>query len=225
MRKLKVLSLFDGISCGMVALERAGFEVERYVAYEIDKYAIQVSQKNYPQIEHRGDVFEGDFKEFKGFDLLIGGSPCTFWSIAKNNRETTPDGIGGRMFMQYVRALHESEVPYFLYENNYSIHKNIKAFISEQLGVEPIMINSALVSAQTRKRCYWTNIPGVEQPEDKGILVESILEEVGGISYQEKSHCMTASYNGAVLWNSLERKQRSMVFVPCQSKSETKEEP
>lgn len=179
MRKLKVLSLFDGISCGMVALERAGFEVERYVAYEIDKYAIQVSQKNYPQIEHRGDVFEGDFKEFKGFDLLIGGSPCTFWSIAKNNRETTPDGIGGRMFMQYVRALHESEVPYFLYENNYSIHKNIKAFISEQLGVEPIMINSALVSAQTRKRCYWTNIPGVEQPEDKGILVESILEEVG----------------------------------------------
>lgn len=126
--------------------------------------------------------------------------------------------------MQYVRALHESEVPYFLYENNYSIHKNIKAFISEQLGVEPIMINSALVSAQTRKRCYWTNIPGVEQPEDKGILVESILEG-GGISYQEKSHCMTASYNGAVLWNSLERKQRSMVFVPCQSKSETKEEP
>lgn len=227
MRKLKVLSLFDGISCGMVALERAGFEVERYVAYEIDKYAIQVSQKNYPQIEHRGDVFEGDFKEFKGFDLLIGGgSPCTFWSIAKNNRETTPDGIGGRMFMQYVRALHESEVPYFLYENNYSIHKNIKAFISEQLGVEPIMINSALVSAQTRKRCYWTNIPGVEQPEDKGILVESILEEEGGgISYQEKSHCMTASYNGAVLWNSMERKQRSMVFVPCQSKSETKEEP
>lgn len=178
MKKLKVLSLFDGISCGMVALERAGFEVERYVAYEIDKYAIQVSQKNYTQIEHRGDVFEGDFKEFKGFDLLIGGSPCTFWSIAKNNRETTPDGIGGRMFMQYVRALHESEVPYFLYENNYSIHKNIKAFISQQLGVEPIMINSALVSAQTRKRCYWTNIPGVEQPEDNGILVESIL--VGG---------------------------------------------
>ena len=173
---MNVLSLFDGISCGMVALERAGIPVDRYIAYEIDKYAIQVSEKNYPQIEHRGDVFDADFTEFKGFDLLIGGSPCTYWSIARNNRETTPDGIGGQMFMQYVRALKESGCKYFLYENNYSIHKNIKAFISEQLGVEPIMINSALVSAQNRKRCYWTNIPGVCQPEDKGIMLESILE-------------------------------------------------
>lgn len=172
---MKVLSLFDGISCGMVALERAGFKVERYVAYEIDKYAVAVSKKNYPQIEHEGDVFKGDFTEYKGFDLLIGGSPCTYWSIAKNNRETTPDGIGGQMFMQYVRALRESEVPYFLYENNYSIHQNIKDFISEQLGVQPIMINSALVSAQTRKRCYWTNIPGVTQPEDRGILLQSLI--------------------------------------------------
>lgn len=175
---MKVLSLFDGISCGMVALERAGIPVERYVAYEIDKYAIQVSKKNYPMIEHRGDVFDADFNEFKGFDLLIGGSPCTYWSIAKNNRETTPDGIGGQMFMQYVRALKESGCKWFLYENNFSIHKNIKAFISEQLGVEPIMINSALVSAQNRKRCYWTNIPGVEQPKDRGILLQDIL--IGG---------------------------------------------
>lgn len=175
---MKVLSLFDGISCGMVALERAEIEVERYVAYEIDKYAIQVSKKNYPQIEHKGNVFDADFKQYKGFDLLIGGSPCTYWSIAKNNRETTPDGQGGQLFMQYVRALKESECRWFLYENNYSIHKNIKAFISEQLGVEPIMINSALVSAQTRKRCYWTNIPNVSQPEDKGILLEDII--IGG---------------------------------------------
>lgn len=176
---MNVLSLFDGISCGMVALERAGIKVDRYVAYEIDKYAIQVSEKNYPQIEHKGDVFDANFKEYKGFDLLIGGSPCTYWSIAKNNRETTPDGIGGQLFMQYVRALKESECRWFLYENNYSIHKNIKAFISEQLGVEPIIINSALVSAQTRKRCYWTNIPNVTQPEDKGILLEDII--IGGV--------------------------------------------
>lgn len=175
---MRVLSLFDGISCGMVALERAGIPVERYVAYEIDKYAITVSKKNYPQIEHRGDVFDADFTEFKGFDLLIGGSPCTYWSIAKNKRETTPDGIGGKLFMQYVRALKESECMWFLYENNYSIHQNIKDFISEQLGVEPIMINSALVSAQTRRRCYWTNIPDVMQPEDRGIVVNDIL--VGG---------------------------------------------
>lgn len=215
---MKVLSLFDGISCGMVALERAGIKVDRYVAYEIDKYAIQVSEKNYPQIEHKGDVFKGDFTEYKGFDLLLGGSPCTFWSIARNNRETTPDGIGGQLFMQYVRALRESECPYFLYENNYSIHSNIKDFISGQLGVEPIMINSALVSAQNRKRCYWTNIPGVKQPQDRGIMLESILMG-GGIAYQDKSHCLTSSYDGAVLWNSLERHQRTMVAVPYPSKS------
>lgn len=182
---MKVLSLFDGISCGMVALERAGIPVERYVAYEIDKYAIQVSEKNYPQIEHMGDVFAGDFTQYRGFDLLIGGSPCTFWSIAKNNRETTPDGMGGQMFMQYVRALKESECPYFLYENNYSIHQNIKDFISGQLGVQPIMINSALLSAQTRKRCYWTNIPGVTQPEDKGIMLQDILGGGYSLSRQE----------------------------------------
>lgn len=91
---MKVLSLYDGISCGMVALERAGMSVERYDAFEIDKYAIKISEKNYPQIVHHGDVFDGDFTKFKGYDLLIGGSPCTYWSIARNGRETTPDGNG-----------------------------------------------------------------------------------------------------------------------------------
>lgn len=114
--------------------------------------------------------------------------------------------------MQYVRALHESGAKYFLYENNYSIHQNIKDFISEQLGVQPIMINSALVSAQQRKRCYWTNIPNVTQPEDRGILLKDILEDA--IPWQEKSYCLTSRYNGAVLWNTLERKQRTMVAKP-----------
>ena len=119
---MRVLSLFDGISCGMLALERAGIPVESYDAFEIDKYAITVSKKNYPQIIHHGDVFDGDFRQFKGYDLLIGGSPCTYWSIAKKSRETTSNGIGFKLFMEYVRALHESECKYFLYENNYSIH-------------------------------------------------------------------------------------------------------
>lgn len=160
----------------MVALERAGIPVERYVAYEIDRYAIKVSQKNYPQIEQMGDVTTADFTQYKGFDLLIGGSPCTYWSIAKKSREITPDGVGGQLFLHYVRALKESGCKYFLYENNYSIHKNIKAYISEQLGVDPVMINSALVSAQQRKRCYWTNIPNITQPKDKGILLKNIIE-------------------------------------------------
>ena len=192
---MNVLSLFDGISCGMVALERAGIPVERYDAFEIDKYAVKVSEKNYPQIVHHGDVFEGDFTQFKGYDLLLGGSPCTYWSIAKQGREVTPDGMGGKLFMQYVRALRESGCKYFLYENNYSIHKDIKAFISQQLGVEPIMINSALVSAQHRKRCYWTNIPNVTQPEDRGILLKDVLESGIGINTAKgKSHCLDASY-------------------------------
>lgn len=209
---MKVLSLFDGISCGMAALERAGLDVERYDAFEIDKYAIKVSEKNYPQIVRHGNVFDGDFTEFKGYDLLLGGSPCTYWSIAKANREVTPDGMGGKLFMEYVRALRESGCRYFLYENNNSIHQNIKNFISDQLGVQPIMINSALVSAQQRKRCYWTNIPGVIQPEDRNILLKDILES--GMPWQDKSYCMTSSYDGAVLWNTLERSQRSMVAEP-----------
>ncbi len=211
---MKVLSLFDVISCGMLALERAKIPIERYVAYEIDKYAIKVSRTNYPQIEQCGDVTNADFTKYKDFDLLIGGSPCTFWSIARSNRETTPDGIGGQLFMQYVRALKESGCKYFLYENNYSIHKNIKAFISKQLGVEPIMINSALVSAQQRKRCYWTNIPDVRQPSDKGILLKDILQSGLDLTGRDKSYCITASYNGAVVFNTLERKQRTMIAEP-----------
>lgn len=175
---MKVLSLFDGISCGRVALERAGIDVEEYHAYEIDENAIKISKKNYPQIKHCGDVTTTDFSQYKGFDLLIGGSPCTYWSAARMNdgkREVTPDGIGGQLFMQYVKALKESECPYFLYENNYSISAEIKNFISEKLGVQPIMINSALVSAQGRKRCYWTNIPNVEQPADRQILLKDVV--------------------------------------------------
>ena len=209
---MRVLSLFDGISCGMLALNRAGIPVEEYHAFEIDKYAMEVSKKNFPEIVQHGNVFDGNFKDFQGYDLLIGGSPCTYWSISKKNRETTSNGEGFRLFMEYVRALNESKCRYFLYENNYSIHQNIKNEISEKLGVQPIMINSALVSAQQRKRCYWTNIPGVIQPEDKSILLNDILENAVG--WHDKSYCMTASYSKAVLHNSLKRNQRTMVAVP-----------
>lgn len=209
---MKVLSLFDGISCGRLALERAVLSVEKYDAFEIDKYAVSVSANNFPDIIQHGDIFNGDFTQFKGYDLLLGGSPCTYWSVAKTGREITPDGEGFRLFMQYVRALEESDCKYFLYENNQSIHKNIKNAISEKLGVEPIMINSALVSAQQRKRCYWTNIPNVTQLVDKEIMLIDILES--GISWQNKSYCMTASYDGAIFRNTIERKQRTMIAEP-----------
>lgn len=221
---MNILSLFDGISCGMVALERAEIPVEKYSAYEIDKYAITVSEKNYPYIERHRDVFYGNFKKYKGCDLLIGGSPCTYWSVAKKGRETTPDGEGFRLFMQYIRALEESRPKYFLCENNNSIHKTIKAEISKFLGVEPIMINSALVSAQQRKRCYWTNIPNITQPKDKGIYLKDVI--VNGIPWQDKSYCITASYGGAVLRNNPELKQRTMIAEPvilndCNGKART----
>ena len=193
---LKVLSLFDGISCGMVALERAGFNVERYVAYEIEKSAIEISKHNYPQIEHCGDVFVADFKQYKNFDVLIGGSPCTYWSVAQKSekRETTSEGLGWELFKQYLRAKQESGCRYFLYENNYSMSNDIKNEITKHLAVEPIMINSSLVSAQSRKRYYWTNIPGVQLPIDRGILLSDIIES--GSVDREKSLCLARRYAG-----------------------------
>lgn len=183
---MKVLSLFDGMACGMLAMLEAGLPVDRYVAYEIDKYAVQTSTHNFPMIEHRGDVFKANFTEFFGFDFLIGGSPCTYWSVAqKNNRETEASGMGWDLFSQYVRALHEAKPMFFIYENNKSMSKAIRQSITETFGFEPICINSALVSAQNRQRLYWVgkrNADGtysnveVEQPEDRGILLRDVLE-------------------------------------------------
>ena len=177
---MQVLSLFDGISCGMVALQRANIPVEKYVAYEIEPNAIKISKKNYPQILQCGDVTTADFTQYKGFDLLIGGSPCTNWSCSKNHKAKTKkemfinSGVGWDLFCHYARALIEAGPKYFIYENNYRMPKNIMDNITLVLGVDPIMINSALVSAQRRKRLYWTNIPHVDVPEDKGLLLKDI---------------------------------------------------
>lgn len=170
---MRVLSLFDGISCGMIALERAGIDVELYDAYEIDENAIKISKQNYSKINHKGNVYEASYKEHE-YDLLIGGSPCTYWSIAKGKGREVSEGVGYDLFCQYVRALKEVKPTYFLYENNHSIHPNIKKLISNALGVEPIMLNSSLVSAQSRKRCYWTNIP-FKTPNDKKIILSDVV--------------------------------------------------
>ena len=193
---MKVLSLFDGMACGMIAMQLAGMEVESYDAYEIDKYAIKTAQHNFPMIKEHGDVFGADFTQYEGIDFLIGGSPCTYWSIAQTkNRETVASGMGWELFSQYVRALHEAEPKYFIYENNKSMSKDIRASIDKAFGFEAVLINSALVSAQNRQRLYWVgkrNPDGtyskvdVEQPEDRGILLWDILED--GIVWQEKSY-------------------------------------
>ena len=185
---MKVLSLFDGMACGMIAMQLAGVDVESYDAYEIDKYAIKTAQHNFQMIKEHGDVFDTDFTQYKGVDFLIGGSPCTYWSIAQTkNRETVASGMGWELFSQYVRALHEAKPKYFIYENNKSMSKQIRASIDDAFGFEAICINSALVSAQNRQRLYWVgkrNADGtysrvnVEQPADRGILLKDVLDSV-----------------------------------------------
>ncbi len=185
---MKVLSLFDGISCARVALDYAGIKVEGYWASEIDKNAIEISKRNYPDIKHIGDikcvaiekggvVWEGGgFRFSTKIDLLIGGSPCQDLSIAKQGRKGL-DGERSSLFWEYVRVLNELKPKYFILENVASMPKEAKQIITETLGVEPIMINAALVSAQNRKRLFWTNIPGVELPQDREIFLKDIIEQ------------------------------------------------
>lgn len=172
---MNVISLFDGISCGMIALERERVPVERYVAYEIDEYAIEISKKNYPQIEQKGSVIDADFSQYEGFDLLIGGSPCQNLSGMGNGK-----GLWGDesiLFFEYVRALKEIKPKYFLLENNASMSAKNKDIITQIMGVDPILIDSIDFSAQSRKRLYWTNIP-VRSWSPKHYTVGDIAEPV-----------------------------------------------
>lgn len=201
---MNVLSLFDGMACGEIALERAGFEVENYYASEIDKHAMQVAKNNYPDIRHIGDVrnltyfngrlWRGNWDEDSQsvalniydaelihdghIDLVIGGSPCQ--SFSQSGKMNGFDDPRGKLFWHFVRLWRQihSENPKakFLLEN-VKMKKAWVQVITEALGVEPIEINSALVSAQNRKRLYWTNIEGVEHPDDKGITLQDIAED------------------------------------------------
>jgi DNA (cytosine-5)-methyltransferase 3A len=170
---MNVLSLFDGMSCGRIALERLGIKVDNYYASEIDKYAIQVSQANYPDIIQVGDVTELDTLTLPKIDLIMGGSPCQGFSFA--GKQLAFDDPRSALFFEFVRCVKELQPKYFLLEN-VRMKKEYLDVISEYMGVEPIMINSALVSAQNRVRFYWTNIPGIEQPEQRGIVLRDILE-------------------------------------------------
>ena len=197
---MNILSLFDGISCGRLALERAGIKVDKYFASEIDRYAIQVAKKNFPDTIHIGSVIDVSYSENhlrvetpneddcpSGWEvpidihMIIWGSPCQDLSIAKKWGQWL-QGEKSSLFFEYVRLLREVKPKYFLLENVASMKKADKEEITRILteiypDVQCYLINSALVSAQNRKRLYWTNIQWVEQPEDKGILLKDILEE------------------------------------------------
>lgn len=173
---MKVLSLFDGISCGRLALERAGIKVDSYDAYEIESNAIKAAVTNFPDIIEHGDVTKEDFVKFKGkIDLLIGGSPCQGFS--SSGKQLNFNDPRSKLFFEYVRAIKECQPKYFLLEN-VVMKKEWSDIISSYLGVAPIEINSSLVSAQNRRRLYWTNIPNIAQPKDKHITLEDILEDV-----------------------------------------------
>ena len=202
MKPLRVLSLFDGISCGQVALERAGIPIEIYYASEIDKYAIQITQKNYPNTVQLGDVTKIDFKEFIGkIDLIMGGIPCQDLSIA--GKRAGLQGERSGLFYKFVEAIETIKPKYFLLENNVGMPQEAYEEISRLMGCYPIEINSALVSAQTRKRYYWTNIGdknynlfgfptvAIPQPENKGILLKDVLES--GFAPKNKSRCIQSN--------------------------------
>lgn len=210
---MNILSLFDGTSCGRIAVERAGLKVDKYYASEVDKHAIKVSQTNWPDIVHLGDVTK--WREWNidwsGIDLLIGGSPCQGFSFA--GKQLAFDDPRSALFFVYVDILNHirslnPDVKFLL--ENVKMKKEHLAVISEMLGVEPVFINSNLVSAQNRQRYYWCSWK-VTQPEDKGIVLSDIIEE--GTVDRQKSWCIDANYwKGASPEQYFKKSRRQLVF-------------
>lgn len=239
MSGINVLSLFDGISAAKVALNNLGIKINNYHSSEIDKYAIQVSKNNHPDIIQignvKGIVIENDYifynqdndpmkngGSFKSnVDLLIGGSPCQSFSIAGNQKGF--EDPRGQLFFEYVRILKEVKPKFFILENVSSMKKEAKNEMTNYLfGIEPITINSSLLTAQQRKRIYFVGAlqedgtykkVEIEQPQDKGILLKDILES--GNSFNEKSYCIDASYyKGSNLENTLNKHKRTLIAEP-----------
>jgi len=171
---MNVLSLFDGMSCGLQGLKQAGIPVTNYFASEIDQYAMKIALKNHPEIQHIGDVTSIKSENLPKIDLLIGGSPCQGFSNA--GKKLNFEDPRSKLFFEYVRILKETKPKYFLLEN-VNMKQEWIDIISEHVGVKPIAINSNLLSAQTRTRLYWTNIPNITQPTDLRIFFQDIMEK------------------------------------------------
>jgi len=204
---MKVLSLFDGMSCARIALDRAAIPVTSYKASELDKYAIKVSHANYPDIEQLGDVCDVKAKDVGSIDLLIGGSPCQGFSFA--GKQLNFDDPRSKLFFEFVRLKNEINPGFFILEN-VRMKQESQDIISKYLGVEPVRFNSSLVSAQNRQRLFWTNID-FDLPDDKGIILADILEN--GITDRQKSHCLDANYfKGGNLKSYFEKRRRQLIF-------------
>ncbi len=211
---MNVLSLFDGMACGLVALKRAGIRVDNYFASEIDKYAIQIAKKNHPEIQHLGSIEDYESWNLPSIDLIIAGPPCQGFSIA--GKGLNWDDPRSQLFFKAIEILWKYNPKYFLFENVASMKKDIRAEIDELMEVDSVLVNSALVSAQNRKRLYWCNWD-VGQPKDKGILLKDVIESQGtGVlknlgewkEKNDKSNCIDANYYKGVDNHA----QRTMVF-------------
>ena len=219
---LRILSLFDGMSCTQIALKNLDIKVDKYYSSEIDKYAMIVTQKNFPDTVQLGDIKDIKGSDFPDIDLIVGGSPCQGFSFA--GKQLAFDDPRSALFFEFVRILKEVKPKYFLLEN-VRMKQEFQDVISEQIssiypecsngglfGIEPILINSALLSAQNRNRLYWTNIPGIEQPKDLGIVLRDVLED-NFVADRDKSYCITANYyKGGNPKSYFKKSRRQLVF-------------
>lgn len=214
MRKINVLSLFDGISCGRVALQRAGIPVNKYYASEIDKYAIMITQNNFPDTVQLGDVtkWEDWDIDWGSIDLLIGGNPCVSWSVA--GKQLGTEDARGQLLFDYVNILHHIQKynpnVKFLVEN-VKMKQEFQDIFSNMLGVQPVEINSALLSAQNRKRLYWTNWE-FGQPEDKHIMLKDIVHEYSKVDRDKSLYLDANYYKGGNLKQYYEKHRRQLAF-------------
>ena len=243
---MNVLSLFDGVSAGQVALNKAGIKIDNYYSSEIDRYAMQVTMKNYPNTNQLGDISnwrDWDI-DFSKIDLVIGGSPCQGFSFA--GKQLNFKDERSKLFFEYVNILNHIRLlnpsVKFLLEN-VRMKQQYQDVISKYLGVQPIVINSSLVSAQNRLRYYWTNIDGVEQPKDKGLKLQDILVDSPEDKYylsdtardymsrlrngkprwdyhtnklDGKAACLTANMHKGVPYGVIKEKGRKLTEVECE---------
>jgi DNA-cytosine methyltransferase len=206
---LKILSLFDGISCTYLALKRANIKIDKYYSSEINKYCLEISKKNFPDIIQLGDIIYWKKWDFKPgyFDLIVGGSPCQGFSVA--GKQLSFKDPRSKLYFVFENIIKTLNPKYWVLEN-VRMKKEICDIISKRLGVNPVLINSALLSAQNRNRYYWANFK-INQPNDKGILLKDIIHENTFVD-NKKSHCLTSTYNRASYRDYLKKHSRQMVF-------------
>jgi site-specific DNA-cytosine methylase len=205
---MNVLSLFNGMGCIWIALDRLGIKVDKRYVSETDRYANIVNDANYRDTIHLGDVTKVTTKGLAPIDLIVGGSPCQGFSFA--GKQLNFEDPRSKLFFEFVRIMNENPDALFLLEN-VKMKKEYQDVISRYLGVEPIEINSSRVSAQNRKRLYWTNIPGISQPEDREIYLSDIIES--GLVDRDKSYCIDANYwKGTTIEQYIKKARRQVVF-------------